>query len=77
MRWIGHVAHMRERIDIYRILVWNPEGKRPLWRTRRRWEDNIKMDHQEVGWGTDWIDLVQDRDRWLAEDSVKYGELLE
>jgi hypothetical protein len=42
---------MRERIDIYRILVWNPEGKRPLWRTRRRWEDNIKMDHQEVGLG--------------------------
>jgi len=45
--------------------VGKPEGKRPLGRSRRRWQDNIKMDLQEVGCeGTDWIDLVQDRDRW-------------
>ena len=44
-----------------------PEGKRPLWRPRRRWEDNIKMDLQEVGFGgVDWIELAQDRDRWRA-----------
>jgi len=46
---------------------WKPEGKRPLGRFRRKWEDNIKMDLQEVGCGgVDWIDLAQDRDRWLA-----------
>ena len=48
-------------------LVGKPEGKRPLGRSRRRWEDNIKMDLEEVGWwGMDWIDLAQDRDRWQA-----------
>jgi len=47
--------------------VGKPEGKRPLWRPRRRWEDNIKMDLQEVGFGgVDWIELAQDRDRWRA-----------
>jgi hypothetical protein len=54
-------------IWIYRVLVGKPEGKRPLERPRRRWEDNIKMDLQEVGCGgMDWIELVQDRDRWRA-----------
>jgi len=49
------------------VLVGKPEGKRPLARPRRRWEDNIKMDLQEVGCGCmDWIKLVQDRDRWRA-----------
>jgi hypothetical protein len=49
----------------YRMLVGKPEGKRPLGRPRRRWEDNIKMDLQEVGGGReDWIELAQDRDRW-------------
>ena len=43
-----------------------PEGRRPLERPRRRWKDNIKMDLREVGWGVDWIDLAQDRDRWRA-----------
>jgi hypothetical protein len=58
---------MGERRGAYRILVGRPEGKRPLERPRRRWEDNIKMDLREVGWwGVDWIDLVQDRDRWRA-----------
>jgi hypothetical protein len=49
-----------------RILVGRPEERRPLGRLRRRWEDNIKMDFQEVGWGMDWIELAQDRDRWQA-----------
>ena len=43
-----------------------PEGKRPLGRPTQRWEGNIKMDHQEVGWGVEWTDLAQDRDRWRA-----------
>jgi len=55
------------RREVYRVLVGKPEGKRPLGRPRRRWEDNIKMDLQEVGCGyMDWIELVQDRDRWRA-----------
>jgi hypothetical protein len=58
---------MVEKRGAYRILVGRPEGKRPLGRPRRRWEDNVKMDLQEVGWeGMDWIELVQDRDRWRA-----------
>ena len=52
---------------VYRVLVGNPEGKRAHERPRHRWEDNIKMDLQEVGCGgVDWIDLAQDRDRWWA-----------
>jgi hypothetical protein len=52
---------------VYRVLVGKPEGKRPLGRPRRRWEDNIRMDLQEVGCGCeDWIGLTQDRDRWRA-----------
>jgi len=52
---------------MYRVLVGKPEGKRPLGRPRRRWEDNIKMDLQEVGCGgMDWIELAQERDRWRA-----------
>jgi len=52
---------------VRRVLVRKPEGKRPLGRPRRRWEDNIKMDHQEVGGGDgDWMELAQDRDRWQA-----------
>ena len=67
MRWAVHVARMGERRGVYRVLVGKPEGKRPLGRSRRRWEENIKMDLQEVGcWGMDWIELAQDRDSWLA-----------
>jgi hypothetical protein len=58
---------MGEGRGVYRILVGRLEGKRPLGRPRRRWEDNIKLDLQEVGCGgVDWIDMAQDRDRWLA-----------
>jgi len=67
MRWAGHVARMGDRGGVYRVLVGNPEGKRPLERPRRRWEGNIKMDHQDEGCGgVDWIQLAQDTDRWQA-----------
>ena len=67
MRWARHVARMGQRRGAYRVLVGKPEGKRSLGRPRRRWEDNIKMDLQEVGCGgMDWIELAQDRDRWRA-----------
>jgi len=67
MRWAGHVARMGEDRGVHRVLVGKHEGKRPLGRPRRRWEDNIKMDLQEVGGGRgDWMELVQDRDRWRA-----------
>ena len=66
MRWEGHVASIWERKGIYRVLVGKPEGKRPLGRPWRRWED-IKMDLQAVGCGgMDWIKLAQDWDRWQA-----------
>jgi hypothetical protein len=58
---------MGERRGVYRVLVGKTEGKKPLGRPRRRWEDNIKADLQEMGFGgMDWIDLAQDRDRWRA-----------
>ena len=67
MRWAGHVARMGDRIVVFRVLVGKPEGKRPLGKPRRRWDDNIKIDIQEVGCGgMDWIELAQDRDRWWA-----------
>ena len=67
MRWAGLVACMGEGRGVYRVLVGKPEGKRPRGRPRRRWEDNIKMDLQDVGCGgMDWIELAQDRDKWRA-----------
>jgi hypothetical protein len=62
MRWAGHVARMGEKRNAYRILVGNPEGKRPLGRPRLRWVNNIKMDLREIRWdGMDW-----DRAQWRA-----------
>ena len=67
MRWAGHVARMEERRGVHMVLVGKPEGKRPFGRPRRRWEDNIKTDLQEVACeGMDWIDLAQDKDRCRA-----------
>jgi hypothetical protein len=67
MRWAGNVAHMRERRGAYRLLVGKPERKSLFGRPRPGWEYNIKMDFQEVECvSMDWIDLAQDRDRWLA-----------
>jgi hypothetical protein len=55
------------RESVYRVLVWKPEGKRPLGRPRRRWENNVRMDLQEVGCGReDWIGLAKDRVTWRA-----------
>jgi hypothetical protein len=65
MRWAGHVARMGEKGNIYRNLVGKPEGKRPVGRHRRRWEDNIKMDLRQIGWGgMDWNNLAPDRVQW-------------
>jgi hypothetical protein len=65
--WAGHVARMGEERKVYKVLMGKPEGKRPLERPRRRWEDGIRMDLREIGWGSvDWIQLAQDRDRWRA-----------
>jgi len=65
MRWAGHVVGMGERRGVYRVLVGKPEWKRPLGRSKLRWEDNIEMDLQEVGCGCmDRIELAEDRDRW-------------
>ena len=60
------MARMGEDRGVNRVLVGKPEGKRPLGRTKHRWEDNIKMDLREVGGGGDWMELAQDRDRWRA-----------
>ena len=67
MRWAGHMARMEKGRVVHNVLVGKPEGKRLLGRPRRRWEDNIKMDLEEVGRGCgDWMELAQDRDRWRA-----------
>jgi hypothetical protein len=67
MRWVGHVARMGTKRNVYRLLVGKPEGKRPLGRPRRRWIDSIKIDLLETGLSVvDWISLAQDRYRWRA-----------
>jgi hypothetical protein len=61
-RWAGHIACMGASRNAYRVLVGRPEGKRPVGKSRRRWEDNIKMDLREIEKGDmDWIDMAQDR----------------
>jgi hypothetical protein len=63
MRWMGQVACMGKMRNAYKILVRKPDGKRPLGRSRHRWEDNIRVDLREIGWkDVDWIHLAQDRD---------------
>ena len=60
-----HVARMGEGRGVHRVLVGKPEGRRPLWRPRRRWEDNIRMDLQEVGGSCgNWMELAQETERW-------------
>jgi hypothetical protein len=67
MRWVGHVARMGEGRNVYRLLMGKPEGKRPLERPRRRWEDGVEVDLREVGWCcVEWIHLAQYRDCWWA-----------
>jgi hypothetical protein len=67
MRWAGNVARIGEGRNLYRVLVGKYEGKMPLVRPRRRWEDRIKMDLRDIGWEcVEWIHLAQDRDRWRA-----------
>jgi hypothetical protein len=67
MRWAGHMARMGEGRGVHRVLVGKPEGKKPLGRPRRRWEDNIKRDLQEVGGGFgDWMERAKNSDRWRA-----------
>jgi hypothetical protein len=67
MGWAGHVARMGEERTVYRVLMGKPERKRPLGRSRHRWENGIRMDLRETGWeSVDWIQLAQDRDRWRA-----------
>jgi hypothetical protein len=67
MRWARHVARMAEGRGVHQVLVGKPQGKRPLGRPRRRWEDNIKTNLQEVGVGCeDWMELAQDTDKWRA-----------
>jgi len=85
MRCAGHVARMGESRGVYRVFVWKPEGKRAVRRPTHRWEQNIKMDLQEVGYvGTDWSTVAQNRDTWQAlmkavmnlQGSIKCREFL-
>jgi hypothetical protein len=66
LRWVGHVACMGEGRNMYSVLMGKLKGKRPLERPRRRWEDGVKMDLREIGWGVEWVHLAQDRDRLRA-----------
>jgi hypothetical protein len=67
MRWAGHVARIGEEKHVYKVLAGKPQGKTPLGRSRFRWEDGIRRDLREIGWGSvQWIQFVQDRDQWRA-----------
>jgi hypothetical protein len=67
IRWAGHAARMKKKRNAYRILMGEPEGKRPLGRPRCRWEDTVRIYLREIGLGgMDWIDLAKDRDQWRA-----------
>jgi len=84
MRWTGHVARMGDRRGLYRVLMRKPEGERPLGRSRHRWEDNIKMDLQYVGWagvwnGSSWFRIGTSTYECGNEPlgSIKCGEFLD
>ena len=65
--WAGHITRMEEGRIAFKILTGKPTGKRPLWRPRRRWEDNIRMDLEEIGINVgNWVDSAQERDYWRA-----------
>jgi hypothetical protein len=67
MRWAGHVARIGEERNVYKVLMGDAEGKSVLRRPGRRWENGIRLDLRETGWGSvDSIQLAQDRDRWRA-----------
>ena len=67
LRWAGHVARMEEGRSVFLIVTGKPTGKRPLGRPRRRWEDNIRMDLEEIGINAgNWFDSAQDRNYWIA-----------
>ena len=67
LRWAGHVARMEEGRSAFKILTGKPTGKKPLGRPRRRWEDNIRMDLEEIGINLgNWVDSAQDRNYWRA-----------
>jgi hypothetical protein len=65
MRWAVHAECMGANMNAYRFFVVKSEGKKPIGKLRRRWEDSVKMDLREIGWGgTDWIDVAQDKHQW-------------
>lgn len=65
MRLTGHLAHTVEKRHAYTVLVEKPEGMRRLGRLEHRWEDNVKINHKDIGWeGVNWIHLAEDRDKW-------------
>jgi hypothetical protein len=67
MRWVGHVAHMGEEKNMYKVLLGKPEGKRPLERPKHRREYGMRMDLREISWGSvERLQLAQDRDRWRS-----------
>ena len=67
LRWAGHVARMEEGRSAFKILTGKPTGKRPLGRPRRRWEDNIKINLEEIGINAgNWVDSAQNRNYWRA-----------
>ena len=67
LRWAGHIARMEEGRSAFKVLTGKPTGKRPLGRPRRRWEDNIRMDFEEIGISAgNWVDSAQDRNYWRA-----------
>jgi hypothetical protein len=78
MRWAGHVAHMEEERNVYRVLMGKTEGMRPLGRPRCRWEDRIRIYLTEIGWeSVHWIQLDQHKDRWRAlVNTVMYLRVL-